>query len=65
MYVFLPFYKETEFTNATFICIFPLLVCLLLGIIRGSGLKMTKKEILLSFIPFVGHKYLMKLNGED
>ena len=65
MYVFLPIYEETEFTIAAFICILPLLVCVLLRIIRGSGLKMTLKEIFISFIPIVGHKYSMKLNGED
>jgi hypothetical protein len=65
MYVFLPFYEEIEFTNAIFICIFPLLVCVSLSIIRGSGLKMTNKEILLSFIPILGFRYLRRLETED
>lgn len=65
MYIFLPFYKETEFTNAIFLCIFPLLVSVFLGIIRGSGLKMTNREIFLSFIPIYGFKYLRRLYTED
>jgi len=65
MYVFLPIYEGTEFTQAFFICFFPLLICVLLRIIRGSGLKMTNKEIFLSFIPILGYKHSLKLNAED